>query len=240
MYEQVAEVKVNFDKSKGLRLSAWEGWSSPIWIFPLERESHRYPWGDVQTGYWWYWSEVQTKVGAQVGNGLRRRLSLKSRIKASSPWSFTDCPYSPCLRFLEGAETTPLRIDFGEVVARWSVDRGEAPFFAECHKALRNLRGFSELSRSRKELYQELVVGTASDPMEKRLGWSQFEIRSKWNWAPGSDFLNNSELLSHLAVRLLGLTEARRICVPWVQHEIGARWRSQHKNIVSLSLCRNL
>ena len=36
-------------------------------------------------------------------------------------------------------------------------------------------------------------------------------------------------------VRLLGLAEARRICTPWVPHEIRARWRSQHKKIVSLS-----
>ena len=41
-------------------------------------------------------------------------------------------------------------------------------------------------------------------------------------------------------VRLFGLAEARRICAPWVPHEIGARWRSQHKKIVSLSLFRNL
>ena len=41
---------------------------------------------------------------------------------------------------------------------------GEAPFFAECRTALRNLPGFSDLSWSRKELYQ----------------------------APGSGFLNNS------------------------------------------------
>ena len=41
-------------------------------------------------------------------------------------------------------------------------------------------------------------------------------------------------------VRLLGLAEARRIRAQWVPHEIGARWRSQHKKIVSLSLCRNL
>ena len=45
--------------------------------------------------------------------------------------------------------------------------RGEALFFVECHKAFRNLPGSSNLSRSRKELYRELVVGTASDPLEE-------------------------------------------------------------------------
>ena len=36
-----------------------------------------------------------------------------------------------------------------------------------------------------------LVVGSASDPLVKRLGWSLEEIRSQWNWAPcsGSEFL---------------------------------------------------
>ena len=71
--------------------------------------------------------------------------------------------------------------------------RGEALFFTKCCKALRNLLGSSDLSWSRKELYRELVVGITSDPLEKCLGWSLDEIRSQWNWAPGSGFLNNSE-----------------------------------------------
>ena len=41
--------------------------------------------------------------------------------------------------------------------------RGEAPFFAKCWKAFRNLPMSSDLSQSRKELYWELVVGTTSD-----------------------------------------------------------------------------
>ena len=56
-----------------------------------------------------------------------------------------------------------------------------------------NLLGSSDLSRPRKELYWELVVGSASDPLSKRRGWTAEEIRSHWNWAPGSSFLNNSE-----------------------------------------------
>ena len=70
---------------------------------------------------------------------------------------------------------------------------GEALFVRECRKALRNLLGSSDLSWPRKELYRELVVGSASDPLSERHGWTAEEIRSHWNWAPGSSFLNNSE-----------------------------------------------
>ena len=70
---------------------------------------------------------------------------------------------------------------------------GEALFVHECRKALRNLLGSSDLSWPRKELYRELVVGSASDPLSERRGWTAEEIRSHWNWAPGSSFLNNSE-----------------------------------------------
>ena len=73
--------------------------------------------------------------------------------------------------------------------------RDEAPFVYECCRAIRNLPRSSDLSRSRKELYRGLVAGSVSDPLVKRLGWSLEEIRSQWNWAPGSSFLNNSEFL---------------------------------------------
>ena len=63
--------------------------------------------------------------------------------------------------------------------------RDEAPFVRECRRAVRNLPRFSDLSRSRKELYRGLVVGSASDPLVKRPSWSMEEIRSQWNWAPG-------------------------------------------------------
>ena len=61
-----------------------------------------------------------------------------------------------------------------------------------------NLLRSSNLSRPRKELYRELVVGSASDPLSKWRGaawrgWTAEEIRLHWNWAPGSSFLNNSE-----------------------------------------------
>ena len=70
---------------------------------------------------------------------------------------------------------------------------GETLFVRECRTALRNLLGSSDLSWPRKELYRELVVGSASDPLSERHGWTTEEIRSHWNWAPGSSFLNNSE-----------------------------------------------
>ena len=67
---------------------------------------------------------------------------------------------------------------------------------------------WSEISR--KELYRELVVGSASEPLSERRGWTVEEIRFHWNWAPGSSFLNNSEFsltwrLVQKALPLLGL-----------------------------------
>ena len=87
---------------------------------------------------------------------------------------------------------------------------GETLFLRECRTALRHLLGSSDLSRPRKELYRELVVGSASDPLSERRGWTTEEIRSHWNWAPGSSFLNNSEfsltwLLVRNALPLVGL-----------------------------------
>ena len=37
-------------------------------------------------------------------------------------------------------------------------------------------------------------MGSASDPLMEQLGWLLEQIRTQWNWAPGSGFLNNSEL----------------------------------------------
>ena len=36
-------------------------------------------------------------------------------------------------------------------------------------------------------------MGSTSDPLSERHGWTAEEIRSHWNWAPESSFLNNSE-----------------------------------------------
>ena len=65
---------------------------------------------------------------------------------------------------------------------------GEALFVNECRMALRNV-----LSQARKLVYRELLVGSASDPLSERRRWTAEQIRSHWNWAPGSRFLNNSE-----------------------------------------------
>ena len=56
--------------------------------------------------------------------------------------------------------------------------RSEGLFVRECRKALRNLPWFSDLSQPRKELYREIVVGSASDPLVDRLRWSMKEVRS--------------------------------------------------------------
>ena len=87
---------------------------------------------------------------------------------------------------------------------------GEALFVCKYCKALRNLSGSNELFQSRKELSQDLLVGSASDPLMKRLDWSMEEVRSYWNLVPGSSFLNNSEFsltwqLAPTTLPLLGL-----------------------------------
>ena len=87
---------------------------------------------------------------------------------------------------------------------------GETPFVRECQAALRNLPGSNDISWPLKELYQELVVGSAADPLSERRDWTAEEICSHWNWVPGSSFLNNSEFLltwrlERNALPLLGL-----------------------------------
>ena len=93
--------------------------------------------------------------------------------------------------------------------------RDETPYVSECRRALWNLQ-FGDLSRSRKELYRGLVVGSASDPLAQRLGWSVEKVRFHWNWAAGSGFLNNSEfsLTSRLARSALAYNDwAYRACI---------------------------
>ena len=53
-------------------------------------------------------------------------------------------------------------------------------------------------------------MGSTSDPLIERRGWTAGEIRSHWNLAPGSSFFNNSEFsltwrLVRNALALLGL-----------------------------------
>ena len=59
-------------------------------------------------------------------------------------------------------------------------------------------------------------MGSASDPLMGRLGWSAEEVRSHWNWVPGSGFLNNSEfsLTWRLARNSLALNDwAYTVCI---------------------------
>ena len=62
---------------------------------------------------------------------------------------------------------------------------GRCKLARECRKDLRNLPGSSDISRSREEVYQELVVGSALDPLVERFGRLMEEIRSHWNGALG-------------------------------------------------------
>ena len=93
-YERIAEAKINFDKSEGLRLGAWRGsdtlpepfrWSDGlvhilgVWFGPdLQVERN--------------WSKVRAKVDAQVGTWLPRRLSLKSGTEVCAVYVF---PFDP-------------------------------------------------------------------------------------------------------------------------------------------------
>ena len=66
-------------------------------------------------------------------------------------------------------------------------------FFANAVSPFATLLGPVTFFLSQKELHREIVVGSTSDPLVNWLGWSMEEIRSRWNWALGSVFLNNSE-----------------------------------------------
>ena len=82
-YEKVADAKVNFEKSEGLRLGAWKRggplpgpfrWSDgPVRILVVGFRR------DLQLER--NWLEVRAKVEAQVGTWFRRRLSLKGRVE---------------------------------------------------------------------------------------------------------------------------------------------------------------
>ena len=89
-YERVAGAKVNFDKSEGLRLGVWGSTDTPPGPF-------RWSDGPVRIlGVWFEpelqlernWSEVETKVNAQVGTWLSRWLSLKGRAEACAVYVF--------------------------------------------------------------------------------------------------------------------------------------------------------
>ena len=82
---------------------------------------------------------------------------------------------------------------------------GEALFVRECRKALRNFLGSSDLSQPRKELYRELVVGSASDPLKEQRGWTAEEIRSHWNGM----LLEQLRVLAHLATCMECVTPSR-------------------------------
>ena len=108
---------------------------------------------------------------------------LKDLHTWADPWRGTQCGNERQVGpFLASSQTQRLKVDVG----RWAKH-----FVREFRTALRNLLGSSDLSRPRKELYRELVVGSASAPLGERWGWKAEEIRA--HWAPESGFLNNSE-----------------------------------------------
>ena len=122
----------------------------------------------------------------------------KSKGLQLGAWTGSDIPPGPfCwsdgpVRILASSQTQRLKVDVGRT-------------------AIRNLSGFSDLSRPWKELCQELVVGSISDLLSELHGLTVEEIYSHWNWASGLSFLNNSEFsftwwLARNALPLLGLS----------------------------------
>ena len=71
--------------------------------------------------------------------------------------------------------------------------RGQEQFLRECRQALRGITQFSDLASPRNTLYRGLVVGFAKDPQTNRPQVSREDMNKMWNWAPGRDYLNNSE-----------------------------------------------
>ena len=69
----------------------------------------------------------------------------------------------------------------------------ESRFHRECRLALARMPRSSDLLTPRQELYHGLVEGSVSDTKKDRLGRTKHEIRLFWSWAPGSDYLDNSE-----------------------------------------------
>ena len=128
--------------------------------------------------------QVSTKIhatGVWVCHWLAERLAYLGRsLTRDAVWRRNASRNFPCLKSDRKAEgrRRPL---------------GEALFVRESRKALPNLLRSSDFSWPRKELYRELVVGSASDPLSDQHGCTTEEIRSLWNLAPGSSFFNNSE-----------------------------------------------
>ena len=276
-YERIAGAKVNFDKSEGLRLGAWRGSNT----FPVP---FRWSDGPIRILGVWFgpdlplernWSEVQTKVNAQVEIWLSRRLSLKGRVEACVTYVFLLILYRLAVlplpkarrlalkqslsRLLWGGARPMVRrqvciqrmrnggLGMPDMESHWLAERlaylgrsltgdsvwrrkasrtfprlksdpkakgrrkplGEALFVREYRRALRNLLVSSDLSRPRKELYRKLVVGSASDPLSERRGCTAEEIRSHWNWAPESSFLEQLRVLAHLVTCTECVTPSR-------------------------------
>ena len=147
------------------------------------------------------WSEIGRRYRLRWMPWLPRRSAFNAKILAYLP--------RDAVWWRKASRTFP-RLKSDPKAEGRRKPRGELPFFHECRTVLRNLSGSSDLSRPRKELYRNLVVGSASDPLSERRDWTAEEVRSHWNWVPDSGFLNNSEFsltwrFAWNALPLLGL-----------------------------------
>ena len=103
---------------------------------------------------------------------LTERLAHLGRsLTTDAVWSLKVRVAFPCLRLNPEAEGCRR-------------PRDEPTFVIECRRALRKLPRSSDLSWTRKELYRGLVVGSTSDPLMGRLGWSagrRRRLATHWN-----------------------------------------------------------
>ena len=94
-------VQVNEKRSEAFSIERLVWWILEVWFRPgpqLERN----------------WSEVQTKVDAEVGTWLRRRLSFKNRVDVCAVYIFLVILYRLFVFSLLGTSTISLQIALGK------------------------------------------------------------------------------------------------------------------------------
>ena len=124
-FEQVAGAKINFDKSKGLRLDAWKGgvhlpgpfrWSKgPVRILGV--------WFGTSLQLERNWSKIQATVGTWLRSVCPEMAGQRCAPYTSSPWSFTACLYFLCLRIIDWRFNDPSPNYFSEGKDQRFVDR---------------------------------------------------------------------------------------------------------------------
>ena len=119
----------NFDKSEGLRFSAWSGSDALPGPFSRSDESIHIlrVWFGPDLQLEQNWSEVQAKVDAHVATWLQRKLSLKDRVKVCTTYIFALILYRLSVLLLPEAHWLVLQRSLTrcseEVEGQWTADR---------------------------------------------------------------------------------------------------------------------